>query len=263
MLIDSHCHLESFYRKGLLAQTLANATAAGVQKLITVGTSPEDWALYSRLSKEHPGQIYWTAGLHPCDVGEDWHDAVMQLGSWFTDAPLPVALGEIGLDHFHLPKDDVAAQTLKQHQVAAFTAQLELALQLDCPVVIHSRNAFKECVELIDCSGVDWTKVVFHCFSEGAEEMRLLNERGGCGSFTGVVTYKNAPAIREAALLQGLDKLMVETDSPYLTPMPHRGKPNEPAYVQLTAQFLADLFEITLAELEARSTENATRFFGL
>src|SRR5690606_12929444 len=104
-LIDTHCHLESFHRRGILLPVLAQAQQAGVEKLITVGTGSKDWALYSRLAKEHPGVVYWTVGLHPCNVEEDWKEQVAEISTWFTTDPLPVALGEIGVDYFHLPKD--------------------------------------------------------------------------------------------------------------------------------------------------------------
>ena len=117
---------------------------------------------------------------------------------------------------------------------------------------------------MIDASGVDWTRVVFHCFTEGPVEMEQLTRRGGFGSFTGILTYKNADAVRAAAKLQGLERLMIETDAPYLTPMPHRGKPNEPAFVRHTAEFAAkEVFAVSEAELAAVSTENARRFYGI
>jgi TatD DNase family protein len=116
---------------------------------------------------------------------------------------------------------------------------------------------------MVDASGVDWTKVVFHCFSEGPAEMAELTRRGGFGSFTGIITYKNAGAIQGAAREQGLARLMIETDAPYLAPVPHRGKTNEPAYVRHTAEFCAGLFGVDCEVLAATTTTNARRFFGL
>jgi TatD DNase family protein len=279
-LIDTHTHLESFARNGTLAPALGRAREAGVAAMITIGTSPDDWTLYRDLAREHAGFVHYSAGIHPCSVEANWAEAFAQMEGFWKVAPAssrqsdeagkmpallpPVALGECGLDRFHLPKDAVEAEKTFAWQRAAFAAQLELAKKLACPVVVHSRGAFRESVEMIDASGVDWTRVVFHCFTEGVAEMAELTKRGGVGSFTGIITYKNAENIRAAARAQGIARFMVETDAPYLTPMPHRGKPNEPAFVRHTAEFAAaEVFGVPLAELAATSTANARRFFGL
>jgi TatD DNase family protein len=263
-LIDSHTHLESFARRGELPAILARARDAGLEAMITIGTSLDDWAMYAGLAREHPGFIHYTAGLHPCAVDEQWEPAVAQLAAfWSGPTPRPVALGECGLDRFHLPKDPVAADRIFAWQRAAFTYQLELVKRLGCPLVVHSRGAFRECVEMIDASGVAWEKVVFHCFTEGEADMAELTRRGGVGSFTGILTYKNADSVRAAAKALGLGRFMVETDAPYLTPMPHRGKPNEPAYLRHTAEFAAGVFGVSFEELAAKSTANAKSFFRL
>lgn len=265
-LIDTHTHLESFFRRGTLPETLQRAQTAGVSELITIGTSPDDWTLYRGLAREASSTVHYTVGLHPCSVDAQWPEALAQLPAfWAPNAGWvrPVALGEIGLDRFHLPKDPTEAAHLFAAQQAAFAAGLRLAKALNCPVVVHSRGAFRECVDMIDASGVDWTRVVFHCFTEGVPEMTELKERGGVGSFTGIITYKNADSIRAAAQFLGLGQLMLETDAPYLTPVPHRGKPNEPAFLQPTAEFTAAFLGVSLAELMARTTSNARRFFNL
>lgn len=287
MLIDTHTHLESFARKGALNVTLEEARAAGVDTMITIGTAPEDWSLYRDIAVERGGLVRFTAGLHPCSVEAGWESAVAQIEAFWdgalpnrgaesagypggsgTPSPmtfrLPVALGECGLDRFHLPKDPAEAERIFAWQRAAFEAQLAIAKRLGAVVVVHSRGAFRECVEMIDASGVDWTKVVFHCFTEGEAEMQELVKRGGFGSFTGILTYKTAENIRQAAKRQGLSRFMLETDAPYLTPMPHRGKPNVPAYVKHTAEFAAQhVFGVSYQELAAISSATAKRFFGL
>ncbi len=263
-LIDTHTHLESFARQGALPAILKRAKEAGLSAIITIGTSPDDWSMYAELARENPGFIYYTAGLHPCAVDAQWEPAVAQLAAFWSGSPTrPVALGECGLDRFHLPKDPAEAEQIFGWQRAAFTFQLELAKRLACPLVVHSRGAFRECVEMIDASGVDWTRVVFHCFTEGEAEMAELTRRGGVGSFTGVLTYKNADNVRAAAKALGLGRFMLETDAPYLTPMPHRGKPNEPAYLRHTAEFAAGVFGVSQEELATTTTANARRFFGL
>jgi TatD DNase family protein len=264
-LIDTHTHLDSFARRGDLPAVLARARAAGVTTMIAIGTAPDDWTLYRDLTRQYPGVVHFAVGLHPCSVDENWARAVAQIEAFWdaAAAPQPTALGECGLDRFHLPKELAAAEKIFAWQRAAFAAQIEIVKRLACPLVVHSRGAFRECVEMIDASGFDWTRVVFHCFSEGEAEMGELVRRGGRGSFTGILTYKNADTTRAAARAQGLGRLMVETDAPYLTPVPHRGKPNEPAFLRPTAEFAANFFGVTLDELAATTTANAKSFFGI
>lgn len=231
--------------------------------MIAVGTDTDDWDLYRDLAAANPGVVHRTVGIHPCGVAEAWEASMARIGPHWEGGARPVALGECGLDRFHLPKDPGEAARIFSLQKACFSAQLSLAARIGCPLVIHSRAAFAECVEMIDASGVDWRKVVFHCFSEGEYEIRRLNERGGRGSFTGILTYKNADAVRAAALAQGLGSLMIETDAPFLAPAPHRGKPNEPAYLRHTAEYAARMFGIGLEELAAVTTANARAFFGI
>lgn len=291
-LIDTHTHLDSFHRRGELPVILERSQAAGLEAMIAIGTDTDDWTIYRDLARAHPGLVHYSVGLHPCSVGADWAERVGQLEAFWRapggqsapdgvrreadfaevstdkkeagpDRP-PVALGETGLDRFHLPKDNPAeAALILSWQKAAFGAQLDLAKRLGCPLVVHSRGAFAECVEMIDASGLDWRRVVFHCFTEGPMEMAELAKRGGYGSFTGVITYKNAEMVRASALAQGLDRLMIETDAPYLTPMPHRGKPNEPAFLRHTAEFCAGVFGISYERLAEVTTTNARKFFGL
>ncbi len=265
-LIDTHCHLESYLKPGALPAVLERAKAAGVDAMITVGTAPDDWTVYRDLTAAHPGVIHFSAGLHPCSVDANWSAALAGLEAFWAAgaAPRPVALGECGLDRFHLPKDPAEAEVVIGWQKQAFAQQLGLARKLGCPVIVHSRGAFRETVELIDASGVDWAKVVFHCFVESAAEVAELVRRGGYASFTGILTYKTAQNVRDSAAAQGLARLMVETDAPWLTPMPHRGKPNEPAFVSHTAEFAAkEVFRVPFAELAAVTTATARKFFGI
>lgn len=263
-LIDTHTHLDGFEARGETAAAVARARAAGVGKMITIGTGSDDWAIYRGIAERHAGEVFYTAGLHPCSVAANWAEEVEGIEAFWTDGGLrPVALGECGLDHFHLPAETAAREELKAWQRSAFEAQLEIAKRVGCPLVIHSRAAFAECVAMIDASGVDWRRVVFHCFSEGAAEMGELTRRGAFGSFTGVVTYKNAESAREALRAQGLARLMIETDAPYLTPVPHRGKPNEPAYLRLTAEHAAAVLGVSFAELAETTTRTARAFFGI
>ncbi len=251
-------------KAGGLPGLLTRARESGVEWMVAVGTAPDDWDLYRDLSGQHRDRIRYTVGIHPCSVDEGWESAAAAIRPYWDSgaANAPVALGECGLDRFHLPKEPAAAARIFDLQKAAFGAQLALARELGCPLVIHSRGAFRECVDMIDASGVDWNRVVFHCFSEGEPEIRVLAERGGRGSFTGIITYKNADAVRAAAKAQGLPRLMIETDAPFLAPTPHRGKPNEPAYLRHTAEFAAGMLGVTLEELAATTTATARAFYG-
>lgn len=262
-LIDSHCHLLGFKEKGELNAVLARAADAGVQQFISVGTSPKDWVPYREMHANYVGRIDYTVGLHPCYVDADWEVMTNQLSTFFIPPHAPVALGEIGLDYFHLPKDPVQAGEVMILQEEAFHRQLSLARELDCPIIIHSRNAFEDSVRMIDDFGVDWSKVVFHCFSYGPDEIAQINQRGGRASFTGIVTYKNASDVRKALQAQGVERLMLETDCPYLAPEPHRGKSNEPALMTHIAQQCADSLNMDVEELSARTTENTRNFFKL
>jgi len=262
-LIDSHCHLKKFQDKGELPAVLERAAEAGVSRMIAVGTSPNDWVPYREIQTALPEKVHYTVGLHPCYVDEDWEAAVSQISTFFMPPNAPVAMGELGLDFFHLPKDPVQAGETILMQEEAMRQQLLLADGLDCPIIIHSRDCFNECVKLIDESGIDWARVVFHCFSYGPEEIQQLNERGGRASFTGIVTYKSAHNVREALRAQGIERLMLETDCPYLTPEPHRGKPNEPAYLAHIAARCAEALAMPLEELAAQTTANTKAFFNL
>jgi len=264
-LADTHAHLDGFLREGTLPLVLARSREAGLGAIIAIGTEPADWVVNRDIARANPGFVHATVGLHPCTVDGAWETAVSRIAGNWSDGTgaSPVALGECGLDRFHLPKDEGEAARIFAWQRAAFGAQLAIARSIGCPVVVHSRGAFAECVEMIAASGVDWTKVVFHCFSEGPAEIAALARLGGRGSFTGILTYKNAANVRAAAVEQGLARLMIETDAPYLAPVPHRGKPNEPAYVRHVAAFAAELFGVPMEEVAARTTASARAFFGI
>ena len=261
--IDSHCHLDGYLNQGVLSCVMKRAQAAGVHQMIAIGTCLKDWGTNHNLATENPNHIAYTVGLHPCYVTRSWGKAVDQLEAYFNRTKGPVALGEIGLDYFHLPKNSEEAIAIKSYQQCAFEAQLQIAKRQNCPIVIHSRNAFEDTLSTIDASGVAWRKVVVHCYSYSAEQIKLLNRLGGRASFTGIVTYKNAPNVQKALIEQGIDSLMIETDCPYLTPEPHRGKKNEPAYVADIGLKCAELLGIEPEILAERLAENTRRFFGL
>lgn len=262
-MIDCHCHLDTFVRSGEINEIVSRAESAGVTRLITAGTHLEDWEIYRELAETFPQKIFYTAGLHPTEVGNDFENQLSALEPFFEKNPRPVAVGEIGLDRHWLPADPEEARRIFDRQKVAFAYQLGLAKRVALPVVVHARDAFRETVELIDGSGVDWRRVDFHCFAEDEAQIREINLRGGRASFTGTLTYKNAENVRRAALEQGLSRLMLETDCPYLAPAKLRGKRNEPAYMRLTAEFAAELFGVPAEEIFKKTDANTCEFFGI
>ncbi|MCR5183403.1 MAG: TatD family hydrolase [Opitutales bacterium] len=259
-MIDTHCHLDSFVAAGIADEVVARARAAGVEKLLLAGTRAEDWPLYRQLAGRFAGTCFYAVGLHPeyCER-DDWREQISQLPDFVAGA---TAIGEIGLDEHYMPKSAEQAAVLRSRQEQMFREQLAIAKTARLPVIIHAREAFDRAVAMIDESGVDWRKVVFHCFSETPEQVKILNARGGRASFTGTITYKNAQNVRDSALAQGLERLMLETDAPYLAPGKMRGKTCEPAFVVQTAAFVAELFGVPVEEIDARTTANACEFFG-
>jgi TatD DNase family protein len=254
-LIDTHSHLTFEPLSADVPGVFERSRAAGVTGWITVGTSLED----SRKAIELAGQyesLYATVGIHPHDAQSADLRALEELKQLARREKV-VAVGETGLDfHYNFSK--------QPDQMRVFEAHLDITREVGLPVVIHSRNAFDETMQILDRCGRGLKGVVFHCFSGSAEQARMVLERGYFVSFTGVVTFKNAEVTRQAAQVVPLDRLMIETDCPYMSPEPVRSrKPNEPALMVHTAEFLARLQGISLDELAQATTRAAVGFFGL
>ena len=262
-LFDSHCHPLSLVKKGKVESWLQEIKSVGLEGIIAIGTDLEDWSEYRDLAQSHSEFIHYTVGLHPGYVTEGWEDTIAAISPFFAENTTPVALGEIGLDYYRLPDDRDEAEQIKLWQKGAFQQQLRLAYQLGCPIVIHSRHAFHDCVKMIDASGVDWKKVVFHCFTEGPECVKELNQRGGRASFTGVITYPNAPIVTAALKAQGLTRLMLETDAPYLSPQSKRGQENSSAYLGEIAAKAGEILNLPADEIAEVATLNTRQFFGI
>jgi TatD DNase family protein len=256
-LIDTHCHLDFFGNE--LDSILQRAKEAAVEAMIACGTEAADWPLHRETVSRYP-HIYYSVGIHPTNVTPNWETDLEILEQFFSKTPKPIAIGEIGLD-YHNIKGDVTAIIARQKE--AFRQQLLIAQHHDCPIIIHSRDAFEDCKTLIDQSQCNWENIVVHCFSEDAAAIRTVNARGGRGSFTGIVTYKNAENIRQSLLTQGVERLMLETDSPYLAPVPFRSKQNEPAFIREIARYVATLLAMSEPELCTLTTQNAKAFFRI
>lgn len=254
-LIDTHCHLTFEPLVDEVEAVVARSREAGVTGWITVGTSLEDSHKVVELAGRYEN-MYAAVGIHPHDAREADEQALASLKE-LAGADQVVAIGETGLDfHYNFSK--------QPDQKRVFAAHLEMARELNLPVIVHSRNAFDETIEILDRHGEGLRGVVFHCFGGSAEQAKLLLQRGYHISFTGVVTFKNAQMAREAVAAVPLDRLMVETDCPYMSPEPMRKqKPNEPALMVHTAGLLAELKGVGPDEFGRRSTDTARGFFGL
>lgn len=247
--VDSHCHVHDERIPGGTAAAVVEAADAGVTTLIAVGCDRATSLAAIAAARAHPG-VHATVGLHP-------HDAVNGVDTIadLFDTEGIVAVGECGLDYYydHSPREI-------QQQV--FGQQIALANQRDLPLVIHTRDAWDDTFAVLAEAGVP-RRTVFHCFTGGPEEARRALDLGALLSFSGIVTFKGAPEVQAAATMCPLDRMLVETDSPYLAPMPHRGKPNRPAWVPHVGQFIADLRNVPVAELAAATTANARTVFAL
>lgn len=263
--IDTHCHPDVLITSAQLDAAWQRSRAAGVQHWIAIGTQISDVSLYAQAAESHDF-LSFTVGLHPLNLADlSAKDLEKTLASWdfYRTHPGFVGVGEVGLDYSRLPESPAERESLIRKQKIFFEEQLRWAVQHDLPVVVHARQAFADAMEILKRTQIDGSRVVFHCFSEGPEEVKVLNACGMRASFTGIVTFKNAEKMRAALKAQGLDHLMIETDAPYLAPHPHRGRSNEPAYLPLIAQSIAQTFALPLPELSDRLAVNSKGFFGL
>ncbi len=248
-MIDTHCHLDSC--KPANAELVANARALGVTRLATVGMDPETNPRALAAAAELDG-VSAIVGRHPNAAG-GWQDSDIEEIERAVAQPGVVAVGETGLDYFRdrAPRDD---------QRRAFVAQLELARRVDLPIVIHTRAAEDDTFAVLAEHAAGLT-VILHCFS-APDRVAEAVERGYYCSFAGNVTYKSAADLQRAASEVPDELLLVETDAPYLTPVPLRGEPNESANVTHTAEFVAELRGVEYAQLEEIVERNAARVFG-
>jgi TatD DNase family protein len=256
MLIDSHAHIQGKEYAGEAAAVVARAREAGVHTIVAVGGAGDMSSNTAAvaLAGLFP-DVYATVGMHPHDakdVGDEEMNALKQLAA----SPKVVAVGETGLDYYydHSPRET-------QRQV--FSRFIHLARQTRLPVVVHEREAARETADLLNSEGRGDLQGVIHCFTGDYEAAVRYLDMGLVISFTGIITFKNADALREVARKIPLERMLVETDSPYLTPVPHRGKRNEPAYVSFVAETVARIKNISLEQVASATTANARALFRL
>jgi len=250
-IVDSHCHINFDELSKKLPDVLANARNNGISHMLCVAVNLEDFPQVKSLADEHD-HIFASVGVHPCyeDVKEPTTQELIDLAS---DEKI-VAVGETGLDYFRIENRDMTWQQerFKRH-IAAGNA-------VNKPLIIHTRSAADDTMRILKEEGADQCKGVMHCFAEDWQVAKKALDLGFYISFSGIVTFKSATTVQEVARKCPIDRILVETDAPYLAPVPLRGKLNEPANVRHTAQFVADLRGISLTELAEQTTSN---FFNL
>ncbi len=252
-MIDSHCHLVALEFSSDRDDVIARAHAAGVGHMITISDAIEDILPSQKLAEKYE-YIFYTAGVHPHHASTFDLMKDLEAVRAFAAHPKCKAIGEIGLDYHYMnsPKDS---------QQRVFEVQLALAKELDLPAVVHCRDAVEDVWTIVN--HVRPKKLVIHCCTEKWEDVKRFTDAGYFLSFTGIATYPKAGEIRETIRQCPITQLMIETDSPFLAPVPHRGKRCEPAYVAEVAKVVAEVKAMMIAEVDRITTENAVQFFSL
>jgi TatD DNase family protein len=255
--VDTHAHLDDAARDGTLDAVLARADAAGVSRVVAVGGNPASNALAASLAAARPGRVFAAAGLDRDQAGAA--PDVDALAGWWA-RPGVVAAGEMGLDYHYRPESAPEQRRL-------FERQFEAAMAAGKPAIVHSRGASADTLAIVSAVLARAARHpslpgVLHCFTEAPDFARALLDLGFCIGFSGIVTFRNADALREIAARVPADRLLLETDTPYLSPVPLRGRTNEPAHLVHTAEVVARVRDVPLEELAASTRRNAARLFG-
>ncbi len=254
MLIDSHCHLDFEALAADIDGVMARAAAAGVSGMVTISTHVEKFSTYAAIAERYEN-VWCSVGTHPHHADEELHIQVDDLVR-LSAHPRCVAIGEAGLDYFYdnAPRE-AQATGLRRHIAAARITGL--------PLVIHSRKCDDDMAAILqEETGQGAFPFVLHCFTAGVGLARAALDLGGYISFSGIITFKNAEEIRDVAKFVPDDRYLVETDAPYLAPIPHRGQSNEPSFVRHTAEKLAEVRAVSLEQLGAETTANFARLFA-
>ena len=256
MYLDAHCHLERATYGDELEAVIDRARAAGLSHFVAVGASGVSAGAREvvALAEARPF-VYAAVGIHPHDAGRSTRDHEATVAGLLTH-PKVVALGEIGLDYYY-------DNSPREVQREVFARLLAVARDRDVPVMLHVRDAHDDTFALLDQVGLPRRGGVVHCFTGGPREAREYLARGMMLSIPGVVTFRNAEALRDAVRETPLDRLLIETDCPYLAPVPHRGKRNEPAFITATADAVGALKGVAGPDLGEAARHNALRFFGI
>lgn len=252
--MDTHCHLCLLKpEQGETAQVVARAHTAGVQHLLDVATGRDNWDCVLKNAHQF-ADIYAAIGIHPTSEMQETEDDWQQLAQLLNDDKA-IAVGECGLDFFHAPEAECG------HQYLRFERQILLAQQYNKPLIIHTRQSSAQTLHVLQSVGAGQVTGIMHCFVEDKTVAQQALDIGFYLSFSGIATFKNAAQIHQVIQWAPLDRILIETDSPYLAPVPHRGKLNEPAYVANVAETVAQLKGVSLEALSKQLTRNAQQLF--
>jgi TatD DNase family protein len=254
MLVDSHCHLDYADYGADRDDVMRRARLAGVGTMLTISTKLSAFPAVRAVAERYP-DVFCTVGVHPHEAATEGPDADTAKLVALADHPRVVGIGETGLDYYyeHAPR---------QAQADSFRAHIAASRETQLPLIVHTRDADADMIAILtDEQNKGAFPGLLHCFSSARAVAVAALEQGFYISFSGILTFKNAVAVREVAQIVPLDRLLVETDAPYLAPVPNRGKRNEPAFVAQTAQTLAELRGLTMAELADITTDNFFRLF--
>jgi len=249
--IDTHCHLDIL--ESTPEETIIEAKQAGVQRMVTIAVDEPSLDFVSSTVQEFPA-VYGSVGFHPHDASKLTKSLLQKIRQLAEEQHKLIAIGEIGLDYHYM-------NSPAEIQQQAFRKQLQLAVELNLPVILHSREAETDTLNILQEFPVP-SHGVAHSFTSSIEMARTLVEMGWYLGINGIVTFKNAEDLRKVVRWLPLDRLLLETDSPFLAPIPFRGKPNKPAHIPAIATFIAELREISLEELAQQTTANAQRLFN-
>lgn len=255
MIVDTHCHLDDDRYSDDIEDVLKNAKDKGVEKFIIPGADPKTLQRAVELSEKHES-IYFSVGVHPYDA-QNYDKSYLET---FVTHPKCIAIGECGLDYFRLPEDEEEIKAEKTLQKEVFLDQILWAKELKKPLIVHVRESSADCLELLDTYASE-VGGVLHCYNAD-ESLLKLSKKNFYYGIGGVLTFKNAKKLINVYPKIPQNRLLIETDAPYLTPHPHRGKRNEPSYTAHVAEKMAELSQIESSQIKEMSTENAYRLFG-
>jgi len=257
VIVDSHCHLNILPedKVGSMDEVINNAKELGVERILCVAINPQQWPEVIDLAEKYDC-VYASIGVHPC---EDKSVTVTDEEILkYANHPKVIAIGEVGLDYFHFEDEEDMSW---QHD--RFKQHIRIAKQLDKPLIIHTRNSTPDCLSILEEQGAEQAGGIMHCFVEDLATAERAMAIGFYISFSGIVTFKNAKELKVVATELPLDRILVETDSPYLAPVPYRGKTNQPGYTRYVVQEIADLKALPFDTVAQATTDNFNRLFKL